>query len=70
MGIFIYLVISKSVTKKEWEKVYEETLQLIKHLPLADLREVKIHGIDTTCLVKTEEQEEPYGWNDEDTIVG
>ena len=28
MGIYIYLAISKSVTKEEWEKVYGETLQL------------------------------------------
>jgi hypothetical protein len=55
MGIFIHLDISKSVTKPEWEAVYEETLQLIKHLPLAERRQVDIHGVDTICLVKTEE---------------
>jgi hypothetical protein len=36
MGIFIYLNISKSVTKPEWEAVYEETLQLIKNFPFAE----------------------------------
>jgi hypothetical protein len=46
MGIFIHLDISKSVTKPEWEAVYEETLQLIKHLPLAERVEVDIHGAD------------------------
>jgi hypothetical protein len=57
MGIFINLEISKSVTKPEWEAVYEETLQLIKNLPLAERRQVDIHGVDTVCLVKTEEHE-------------
>lgn len=70
MGIFINLMISKSVTKEEWEKVYEETLHLIKHLPLAEKRKVKIHGIDTICLVKTEERKESYGWNAEKTRIG
>lgn len=70
MGIFINLLISKSVTKEEWEKVYEETLQLIEHLPFAEKMKVKIHGIDTICLVKTKEHEESYGWNNEKTRVG
>jgi hypothetical protein len=71
MGIFINLVVSKSVTKPEWEAVYEETLQLIKNLPLAERRQVDIHGVNIMCLVKTEEhdfsslweiQEEKRGW--------
>lgn len=70
MGIFIHLAISKSVTKEEWERVYEETLQLIKHLPLADRREVKIHGFDTVCLVRSEEYEDTYGYFDRKTRVG
>ena len=53
MGVFIKLSISKSVTKEEWSKVYEETLQLIKYFPLAECEIVKIHGVDTMCLVKT-----------------
>lgn len=36
MGIFIYLKISKSVKPEEWEKVYQETLVLVKNLPLAE----------------------------------
>ena len=63
MGIFINLSISKSVTKDEWERVYEETLQLIKHLPLAERRRVKIRDIDTICIVRTEEQGDGCGWN-------
>lgn len=65
MGIFIHLAISHSVTKKEWEEVYKESLELIKHFPLAEKREVEIRGIDTICLVPTEEREHTYGWNDE-----
>ena len=34
MGIFIHMNISKSVTKREWKNVYEETLQLVKNFPL------------------------------------
>ena len=70
MGIFIHMEISASVTKEEWEKVYEETLQLIKSMPLADKRKVPIHGIDTVCLVPTKEREETYGWNDEKQKLG
>ncbi|MCI7067108.1 MAG: hypothetical protein MR953_05780 [Butyrivibrio crossotus] len=70
MGIFINLSISKSVTKEEWEKVYEETLQLIKHLPFAERRKIKIHDIDTICLVRTEEQENKSIWNPDKTKVG
>lgn len=65
MGIFIHISISKAVTKCEWEKVYEETLQLVEAFPLAERRTVKCHGIDTICLVPTVEREETYGRNDE-----
>ena len=71
MGIFINLLISKSVTKEEWEAVYEETLELIKHLPFAEVRTVKIHDIGTTCLVKTEERTETKNaWGKEEIQVG
>lgn len=59
MGIHIHLAISKSVTKKEWEAVYEETLELIRHFPLTERRKVNIHGVNTICLVKTEEHAFP-----------
>lgn len=70
MGIFISMIISKSVTKEKWESVYEETLQLVSRLPLADYRMVEIHGIETRCMVHTGEIEERYGWNGEYTRVG
>lgn len=65
MGIFIHMSISKSVTKREWENVYEETLQLAKLFPLAERQKVKCRGIETICLVPTVEREEAYGWHGE-----
>jgi hypothetical protein len=70
MGIFIELDISKSVTKAEWEAVYGETLQLIKNLPLAERRQVDIHGVNTICFVKTEEHDFPSVWNQRPPYVG
>jgi hypothetical protein len=66
MGIFIHLCISKSVTRPEWEAVYEETLQLVKNLPFAERRKVDIHGVDTICLVKTEERKFTSSWEDDE----
>ncbi len=70
MGIFINLSISKSVTQKEWEGVYEETLRLVKNFPLAESRMTRIHGIDVYCLVLTRERQETYEWNDKKTRTG
>lgn len=63
MGIFVSLYISDSVTDKEWEKVYEETLGLISHFPLCDIKREKIHGIDTFCLVPTQEDKKKLCWS-------
>lgn len=62
MGIYQYLMISQSVTKEEWADVYEETLQLARELPLAELRSVPVRGIDTCCVVHTEEREVRAEW--------
>ena len=70
MGIFINMIISKSVTREEWEKVYEETLLLVKKFPFAEKRKIKIHDVDTICLVPTEERETTYRWNREKTQIG
>ena len=70
MGICIYLSISKSVTKEEWENVYEETLRLLEHFPFAELKRVKIQGVDTNCLVRTKEEEKPAGWFEEKGRMG
>lgn len=70
MGIFINMEISKSVTKEEWEKVYNETLLLVDKLPFAERISKSIHGIDTICLVRTKERTEQYGWNKEKSRTG
>lgn len=69
MGIFIHIGISKAVQKKEWERIYEETLQLAKKFPLADMREVECRGNDVFCLTPTKEREYRYGWNEEKTTM-
>ncbi|MDD5833458.1 MAG: hypothetical protein PUC98_08270, partial [Clostridiales bacterium] len=56
MGIYIDLLVSRSVTKNEWESVYEEALELVRQLPLAEYRRTSIHGVDTYCLVRTDER--------------
>lgn len=72
MGIFIHMCVAKSVTKEEWEKVYEESLQLVEKFPLVNIQNVEIQGLNTTCLVKTKEKvykrdypyiEEWLGWD-------
>ena len=65
MGIFVHMAISKSVKKQEWEQVYEETLPLVKAFSLAENRWKVCKGINTMCLVPTEERQETWGWNDE-----
>lgn len=70
MGIFIYLAISKSVTQQEWEAAYEETLLLANKFSLAEIRLKRIHGIETRCLVPTQEREYVYGWNGEERHIG
>lgn len=70
MGICIHLIISKSVKKEEWKAVYEESLKMVKAFHLAEKRKINIDGIDTVCLVETEEREKNYGWYNENTKVG
>lgn len=70
MGIFINLTIAKSTTKKEWEDVYEETMELIKKLPLAERACVDIHGVSTVCLVKSQEHEFPTRWQTKNKKIG
>ena len=68
MGISIHLSISKSVTQEEWEGVYEETLHLVEKFPLAEKRNVSIHGIDTFCMIPTREREQTYLYPKEKTV--
>lgn len=70
MGIFIYMDVSKSVKKEEWNQVYAETLQLVKAFPLAERRTVRCKGIDTFCLTPTKEHEMPQSWFDKKPKTG
>ena len=46
MGVGIRLDIAKSVTKEDWEKVYNESLKLMQVFPLAEKSREFIHGAD------------------------
>ena len=63
MGVGIRMRVSKSITRNEWEKVYDESLQLIKAFPLAEMRYVECKGVETLCLVQTEDRVENRGRN-------
>ena len=72
MGIFIHLYVSDSVTKEEWNSVYEESLKLIDKFPFAETVEKTIEGIDVYCMVPTKErvikrssrtsEKDEFGW--------
>lgn len=79
MGIFIYENVSKSVTKAEWEKVYEETLVLVDAFPLAERSAITYSGKKVICAVRSKEREMNFrgykklGWcadMDYDTLDG
>jgi len=70
MGIFINLLVSRSVKKKEWTKVYKETLPLLSKLNLVERQKCSIDGIDLVCLVPSKERVSKWGWNKEKTMTG
>lgn len=70
MGIFIHMSISKAVEKKEWEAVYQETLQLVEAFPFAERLKVSCEGVETYCLVRTKERQKKYGWRGDKTRIG
>lgn len=70
MGIYLKLSIAKSVSKEEWQKVYEETLQLAKAFQLAEERKVLCRDIETACLVPVEEHEMNSLWNCVEKRIG
>ncbi len=61
MGIFIHENVSVSVTKEEWEKVYEETLLLVEAFPLADRGTITYAGRKVVCAVPAKEQKKENG---------
>lgn len=62
MGVSINLEISRSVTKQEWEKVYEESLKMVNKFPFAERDEVEYHGKTMRCMIPTKEREFTYDW--------
>lgn len=70
MGIYIFLDIARSVTREEWKKVYEETLELVAKFPLAEVKKVKCKETEVYCLTRTKERKETYGWDREKTRIG
>jgi hypothetical protein len=58
MGVSLVLeVLPKKINKKEWEKVYLETLELIKAYPFSMLKEIDIYGKKVLAISPAEEQE-------------
>lgn len=57
MGIFIHLNVSKQVTRAEWEKVYQESLALVRAFPLYEKQKRIFLGEEMYCAVPTEERE-------------
>lgn len=57
MGIYIYLDVSFSVTREEWEAVYLETLELVNVFPLCEVVRIlgfareEIRTIRIICIV-------------------
>lgn len=64
MGCSIRLSISKRVSMAEWEKVYEESLILVRALPFYEVQEREFYGERLKCAVRTEEREREgrLGW--------
>ena len=75
MGIVIHQNISKSVTRDEWERVYEETLVLVQAFPLGEMYTTTYEGEEFTAVYRTKERKHDWGtgWAasmDYDTLYG
>lgn len=56
MGIYIYLDVSFSVTREEWEAVYLETLELVNVFPLCEVVREEIEGEAVCRMEKSRER--------------
>ena len=65
MGIFIYLAVSKGTTEEEWNRVYQESLELVDAFPLAERGKITYCGKQVICAVRTKERKMPYGGGEE-----
>ncbi len=70
MGVFIHLMVSRSVTQEEWAPVYAEALSLAQKLKLAAFRKVEIGGISVSCLAPVQEETSVYGLFNEKEWTG
>ncbi len=75
MGIVIHQNISRSVTRDEWERVYEETLVLVQAFPLGEMYTTTYEGEEFTAVYRTKERKHDWGigWAasmDYDTLYG
>ena len=63
MGVYIGLdIIPKKIIQEEWQKVFEESMQLIQAYPFATLKEVNVDGFKRLVLDRAEVQcVEGYG---------
>lgn len=52
----LHIVVSKAVTKEEWEKVYDETAEIVQRLSMAEVRNVQVRGVSVECLVPVKER--------------
>lgn len=68
MGVHIHLEVSKSVTKEEWAKVYEESLELVKAFPFAERGTIEYVGEKVACLVPTAEREKISRFGRSETV--
>ncbi|MDQ0246507.1 hypothetical protein J2S09_004111 [Bacillus fengqiuensis] len=60
MGIYIRLtLLPDGISQQEWEKVYEESLQLLKAYPFADIEERKYFDTTLPVYVQATERKEP-----------
>ena len=61
MGVYVYIDLSKSITKEEWTSVYNESLELLKVFPFAERQRKKIDTNEVVCLTRTKERKSENG---------
>lgn len=59
MGVSLFLeALPEKINKREWEKVYLETLKLVRAYPFSMLKEIDIHGEKVPAISLAVEQED------------
>lgn len=57
MGVYIYLSISDSITKEEWNRIYSRSLKMAQYFPLLDKAKKDYYGETLICGVEVQERE-------------